>query len=138
MRNYETFSTTADLGIRFQGRDFRELYGNALRGLNLILFGRNPRPRAGENDAVVFRFKGDGPENVLVNFLAAVLELAYREGKIVSAIDFHRAEERRLEARLRLAQRSAAPRVEVKSTTYHNLRVSEKNGWLRAAIVFDV
>ena len=48
MRNYETFSTTADSGIRFRGRDFRELYGNALRGLNLILFGRNPRPRAGE------------------------------------------------------------------------------------------
>ncbi len=46
MRNYETFSTTADTGIRFQGRDFRELYGNALRGLNLLLFGRNPAPAA--------------------------------------------------------------------------------------------
>lgn len=138
MRNYEPFSTTADLGIRFRGRDFRELYGNALRGLNLILFGRNPRPRAGEIDSVVFRFSGDGPENVLVNFLAAVLELAYREGKAVSAVDFHRAEARRLEARLRLAQRRAAPRTEIKSTTYHNLRVTEKKGWLRAAIVFDV
>ncbi len=138
MRNYETFSTTADLGIRFQGRDFRELYGNALRGLNLLLFGRNPHPRAGENGTVVFRFSGDGPENVLVNFLAAVLELAYREGKIVSAVDFSRAEERRLEARLRLVQQRAAPKVEVKSTTYHNLHVAEKNGRLRAAIVFDV
>jgi SHS2 domain-containing protein len=137
MRNYETFSTTADSGIRFQGRDFRGLYGNALRGLNLLLFGRNPRRGAG-NETVAFRFRGDGPENVLVNFLAAVLELTYRDGKIVSAVDFSCADKQRLEARLRLVPRHGAPRVEVKSTTYHDLRVVEKNGWLRAAIVFDV
>jgi SHS2 domain-containing protein len=137
MRKYETFSTTADSGIRFRGRDFRELYGNALRGLNLLLFGRNPRRGLGD-ESVVFRFQGDGPENVLVNFLAAVLELAYRDGKKVSAVDFSRADKRRLAARLRLAPRCCSPKIEVKSVTYHNLRVVEKNGMLRAAIVFDV
>ncbi|MCU0237576.1 MAG: archease [Acidobacteria bacterium] len=137
MRNYETFSTTADSGIRFQGGDFRELYGNALRALNLLLFGRNPRRGAG-GEAVTFRFRGDGPENVLVNFLAAVLELAYRDGRRVSAVDFRHAGRRRLEARLQLAPRRGSPRVEVKSVTYHNLRVSEKNGVLRAAVVLDV
>ena len=136
MRNYETFSTTADLGIRFRGRDFREFYGNALRGLNLLLFGRNARRGAGD-ESVVFRFHGDGPENVLVNFLAAVLELAYRDGKKVSAVDFSRAEKRWLEGRLRLAPRRSTPRIEFKSVTYHNLRVIEKNGVLRAAIVLD-
>ena len=138
MRNYETFSTTADSGIRCQGRDFSELYANALRALNLLLFGRNPRQRSGESDSVAFRFRGDGPETVLVNFLAAALELAYRDGRIVSAVEFSRADEQRLEARLRLAQGRAAPKIEIKSATYHNLRVSEKNGRLRAAVVFDV
>ena len=137
MRNYETFSTTADSVIRVRGRDFRELYGNALRGLNLLLFGRNPRRGVGAG-SVAFRFHGDGPENIRVNFLAAVLELAYRDGKKVSAVDFRRADKRWLEARLRLAPRRGSPRIEVKSVTYHNLRVVEKNGVLRAAIVFDV
>jgi len=137
MRNYETFSTTADSGIRFQGRDFPEFYGNALRALNLLLFGRNPRRAAGA-DAVTFHFRGDGPENVLVNFLAAVLELAYRDGRRVCAVDFRRADRRRLEARLQLAARCGSPRIEVKSVTYHNLRVSEKNGVLRAAVILDV
>jgi SHS2 domain-containing protein len=137
MRNYETFSTTADSGIRFQGRGFRELYNNALRGLNLLLFGRNPRRRPG-GEFISFHFRGDGPENVLVNFLAAVLALAFQEGKTVIAVDFSRADARRLEARLHLAPSRSVPRVEVKSTTYHGLHVVEKNGRLRAAIVFDV
>jgi SHS2 domain-containing protein len=137
MRNYETFSTTADSGIRFQGRDFRELYGNALRGLNLLLFGRNPRRRAG-SESVPFRFSGDGPENVLVNLLAAALALAYQEGKAVTAIDCERAEPGRLEARLLLAPCTRKPRLEIKSATYHDLRVTERNGRLRAAVVFDV
>jgi len=137
MRNYETFSTTADSGIRFRGRGFRELYNNALRGLNLLLFGRNPRRRPA-SEFTSFRFHGDGPENVLVNWLAAVLALAFQEGKTVIAVDFSRADGKRLEARLHLAPSRTAPRVEVKSTTYHGLRVREKNGRLQAAIVFDV
>ena len=125
------------MGIRFRGRNFRELYENALRGLNLLLFGRNPR-RVEGSEIVDFRFCGDGPENVLVNFLAAVLALAYQEGKTVSAVDFRHADKRRLQARLQVAPYRRTPRAEIKSVTYHNLRVSEKNGMLRAAIVFDV
>jgi SHS2 domain-containing protein len=137
MRNYETFSTTADAGIRFQGRGFGELYGNALRGLNLLLFGRNPRRRAG-CESVPFRYRGDGPENVLVNLLAAALALAFQEGKAVTAVDLERAEPKRLEARLLLAPCARPPRLEIKSATYHDLRVAARNGRLRAAVVFDV
>lgn len=137
MRSYETFPTTADAGIRFQGRNFCELYGNALRGLNLLLFGRNPRRRAG-GGSVPFRFAGDGPENVLVNLMAAALALAYHEGKAVTAIDCGRAGPLRLEARLHLAPCPRPPRLEIKSATYHDLRVTERNGRLRAALVFDV
>ncbi len=137
MRNYETFSTTADAGIRFRGRNFAELYGNALRGLSLLLFGRNPRRSAG-GESVPFRFHGDGPESVLVNLLAAALGLVYREGKQVVAVDFRRANRRFLEARLHLAPCRRPPRLEVKSVTYHNLRVDDKNGVLNASVVLDI
>jgi len=36
-----------------------------------------------------------------------------------------------------VAPRRSSPKLEVKSVTYHNLRVIEKNGVLRAAIVLD-
>ena len=138
MRNYETFSTTADTGIRIRGRTYRELYANALRGLNLLLFGRNPRPARGRGEAVAFRFRGDGPENVLVNLLARALDLAYGRGRGVAAATFSRAGAGAVAARLILAAGARPPRLDIKAVTYHNLRVETRGGWLRAAIVFDI
>lgn len=137
MGRYETFSTTADTGIRFSGRGFADLYGNALRALNLLLYGRNPRRGRG-GETIRLRLRGDGPENVLVNLLAAVLDLAYRQGKQVTAAAFRRAGGKALDARLLVAPWRRPPRIEVKSATYHNLRVEERNGVLRAALVLDV
>ena len=138
MRSYETFSTTADTGIRFRGRDHAELYANALRGLNLLLFGHNPRLPLKQGASVPFRFRGDGPENVLVNLLAAAVALAGQEGKQVTAADVRHADERQLDARLIIAPCPRLPRIDVKAVTYHNLRVREKDGVLRAAVVLDV
>lgn len=138
MRNYETFSTTADTGIRFRGRDHSELYANALRGLNLLLFGRNPRLPKGQRASVPFRFRGDGPENVLVNLLAAAVDLAGREGRQVAGVEIRCADRRRLEASLILVPSSRVPRYDVKAVTYHDLHVREKDGMLRAAVVLDV
>jgi SHS2 domain-containing protein len=137
MRSYETFSTTADAGIRFRGRDFRELYGNALRGLNLLLFGANPRRTAGCASAA-FSFRGDGPENVLVNLLSEALDQVYGRRRRVAGAVFRRAGGKALEARLLLAPWRRPPRLEIKSVTYHNLRVRERGGMLRAAVLFDI
>ena len=137
MRNYEIFATTADTGIRFKGRDIRELYENALRGLNVLLFCANLRGTAG-CAAVPFRFHGDGPENVLVNFLAEVLFLVYQNRKRVAGATFRHAGRSSLEAELHLAPCRRAPRLEVKSVTYHNLRLSEEKGLKHAAVVLDV
>jgi len=137
MRNYEIFSTTADTGIRCKGRDFRELYGNALRGLNLLLFGANLRSTSG-CDAVPFAFRGDGPENVLVNLLSEALSQVYGERRRLAAAVFRRAGRSAIDVRLLLAPCRRPPRVDIKSVTYHNLRVEERGGVKRAAIVFDV
>ena len=137
MRNYEGFSTTADTGIRFKGRDFRGLYENALRGLNLLLFGSRFR-RARGDESFHFLYKGDGPESVLVNFLAEVLFLAYQEKKQVAGLDFIRADGCVLEARLLLAPCRFEPEVDIKSVTYHQLHVVEKKGMKRAAMIFDI
>ncbi|MBN2346720.1 MAG: archease [Candidatus Aminicenantes bacterium] len=137
MGRYEIFATTADAGIRFQGRDFAELYGNALRGLNLLLFGRNSRPPAGGGSRR-FRFRGDGPENVLVNLLSEALFLVYHEGKRVAASEFRHAGRNSVDARLLLAPLTRAPAMEVKSATYHDLRVEQRGGILSAAVVLDI
>jgi SHS2 domain-containing protein len=137
MRNYEIFATTADTGIRFKGRDFCGLYENALRGLNFLLFGSHHRQTRGDESAL-FIYRGDGPENVLVNFLAEILFLVYQKKKQVVALDFIHADGCRLEAGLRLVPCLSIPKVDIKSVTYHNLRVVEQHGMKSAAIVFDI
>jgi len=137
MRNYETFATTADMGIRFKARDFPGLYENALRGLNLLLFGSRRRKTRGE-ESIHFIYRGQGPESVLVNFLAEVLFLAYQEKKQVVALDAVQADGCRLDAQLRLSFYPSVPKVDIKAVTYHNLRVLERQGMKSAAIVFDM
>jgi SHS2 domain-containing protein len=136
MRRHEAFSTTADSGIRFRGRGYADLYANALRGLNNLLFGRGGRP-AGGGGSLRYRFRGDGPENVLVNFLSEALFQAGVRGCRVGAV-IRRAGRRSLQAELLFGRRRSVPRVEVKAVTYHGLRVNRKNGVLSAAVIVDV
>lgn len=136
MRSHETFSTTADSGIRFRGRGYAELYANALRGLNGLLFGRGACVR-GSGGSLRYRFRGDGPENVLVNLLSEALFQASVRGCRVGVL-VRRADRDFLEADLLFSRCRSVPRVEVKAVTYHGLRVSRKNGVLSAAVVVDV
>ncbi len=112
---------------------------NALAGLNLLLFGPSRRKLRREASRAHFSYRGDGPENVLVNFLAEVLSLAYQKEKRVVAARFR--PRRRLQAggaTCGLPPAASAPRVDIKSVTYHNLRVLERDGVKSAAVVFDV
>ena len=78
MRNYETFATTADVGIRFRGHDFARTLRKRRARAERSAFRQESPPPAGDESCRHFRFRGDGPENVLVNFLAEVLALAYQ------------------------------------------------------------
>ncbi|HSQ36174.1 MAG TPA: archease [Candidatus Binatia bacterium] len=137
MKNYETFATTADIGIRCRGRDFAGLYGNAVAGLNALLFGTANEPPAA-SDCRRFRFRGDSAENVLVNLLAEVLSLAYQKNQRVVAVEFTGADGSSLDVDFLLATIAAAPAVDIKAVTYHKLRVIEKDGLKKASVLFDV
>jgi SHS2 domain-containing protein len=137
MKNYETFATTADIGIRVCGRDFAGLYRNAVAGLNALLFGTSAQPPTASGSRR-FRFQGDGSENVLVNLLAEVLSLAYQKNRRVVAMEISSADRGSLDANFLLAAIAAAPAVDIKAVTYHQLRVIEKDGLKKASVLFDI
>jgi SHS2 domain-containing protein len=137
MKNHEPFATTADIGIRFRSRDFAGLYGNAVAGLNALLFKKSAMPPEASSSQH-FYFRGDSAENVLVNLLAEVLSLAYQKQRRVVAMDVFAADKELLDADFRLAPIMAAPEIDIKAVTYHKLRVVEKNGLKKAAVLFDI
>lgn len=137
MKKYETFATTADVGIRFRGHDFAELYENAVDGLNGFLFGKKSALPA-ECVSCHLSFRGDSVENVLVNLLAEVLSLAYQKKRRVIDMACSHADGCFLAADLLLATIVGEPELDIKAVTYHKLKVVETDGIKKASVIFDI
>jgi SHS2 domain-containing protein len=137
MDAYETFSTTADVGIRIRGRGYEELFRNAMKGLNLLILGHQPSCSA-STTVHPFAFNGDSPENLLVNLLSEILFLLQNHKQVTLGINFKEISDTRLEAELLTIPADAEPELEIKSVTYHNLKIREENNLLYTEIIFDI
>ncbi|MCP5104064.1 MAG: archease [bacterium] len=141
MENYETFSTTADVGIRIRGNGYGGLFQSAVTGLNLLYFDDQKIPGNSADSSVrrqAFEFHGDGPENVLVNLLDEVVYLLQTHERITTGIEIKEVSETHVKADLLTIPCESEPELEIKSVTYHNLEVTEQNGMKYAEVIFDV
>jgi SHS2 domain-containing protein len=121
MKGYEIFYTTADVGIKIRGKTY------GIQTLSDHASSDYP-----------FDFKGDSCENVLVNLLSEIIFLLYSRDCITTGIAIKIADETALQADLIIQPMQNPPEVEVKSVTYHNLKVKECRGVKSAAIIFDI
>ncbi|MCP4218443.1 MAG: archease [bacterium] len=145
---YETFDTTADVGIRISGKNFRQLLQNAVSGLNLLFFDApglaGTDIKSGNSIDIVksnrhlFRFQGDSRENLLVNFLAEALYLLQTHEQFTIFLDIEELHDNFLEVYFHTVHYTIQPAMEIKSVTYHNLEVKEKGGELSAEVIMDV
>lgn len=138
MGKYETFSTTADVGIRIQGSGYEDLLQSAVNGLNLLYFDDHNFSSSGSPSVYPFEFHGDSLENILVNLLSEIVFLLQNENKITIGIKIKEINETFLNADLLTITADKEPNLEIKSVTYHNLKVSRKNNMLSTEIIFDI
>ena len=146
MEYYETFSTTADVGIRIAGRGYEGLLLSAIKGLNLLLFGHQPSPTSTPEapdapdapDVYPFEFHGDSFENVLVNLLSEILFLLQNRMQLTVSLKINEVNETYLNAELLTTPAPEEPEVEIKSVTYHNLKIKRNNDTLATDIIFDI
>jgi SHS2 domain-containing protein len=137
MGKFEIFSTTADVGIRVSGRDLEDLFKSAVSGLNRLLFDKKFPPTIGPT-SYHFEYLGDSAENILVNLLSEILFQVQVHGKITADIRIIGAGENRLSADLLLVDSDLELEVDIKSVTYHNLKIIEKKGIKYAEVIFDI
>lgn len=137
MEHYETFSTTADVGIYISGNNYSELYNSAIKGLNLLYFDEflDTQESITKTD---FFYEGDSLENILVNLLTEVFYLIQYERKYISGITINKADDHLLDGFLHVSELDREPGIEIKSVTYHNLHVLKENNTLSTGIIFDV
>ncbi len=139
MEKYETFSTTADVGIRIQGNGYKGLFQSAVKGLNSLYFDEQLKDTIHHtHGSHPFEFHGDSCENVLVNLLSEMIYLLQMENKITIDIHIEEVNETYVKANLWTIPCDLEPGMEIKSVTYHNLKVKDKNGIKSAEVIFDV
>lgn len=133
----ETFATTADVGVRFKGKDYAGLYRNAVKALNLLYFPEGMTP--GKAAPVKkYSFDGDSPENIIVNLLTEIVFLLQDRELLTMDVKINTATKTRIDTEFQLVHCTNLPSTEIKSVTYHNLEVLKKNNLLSAEVIFDV
>lgn len=136
---YEVFSTTADIGIRISGKNNKDLCENGIRGLNSLIYGRETaRNQAFEAGRHPFVYKGDSFENVLVNLFSEVMFLIYSKNKITFDIEIKEIGDDNLNADLLTKRANILPQIEIKSVTYHNLKIKNNKGKKSVKVIFDI
>jgi len=138
MKRYELLDHTADIGVIAFGRDLPEAFGNAAYAMFDILTDID---RIRETDSFDLQVSASNIEDLLVAWLN---ELLYRyETERIAFSKFVIDDINDSDLRATVSGEKIAPdrheiKTEIKSVTYHQLRVEKiDDGW-RAQVIFDV
>ena len=141
MRHLEELPHTADLGFRVRARSLPGLFYWAGRGLLAAMFEGPLPPPHGHR---ILRLSADDLETLLVRFLNELIYLALTRGEVPVGLAIRLLPGDRgcaLEARLawvpfsRVADRFLG---EVKSATFHGLKIEKTDAGYQAQVVLDV
>lgn len=135
---YRIFDHTADLGVEITGASQEEVYAGAAGALFDLLTDLSSVRESEERTLTV---EGEGPDDLLVNFLRELLYFWNGEGFLMKRCTVREAAPRRLTAVLRGETYDPARhriRMEIKAVTYHQASIRRTAaGWM-GRVVFDV
>lgn len=132
----EIIDHTADIGIKVYGKTIEELFKNSAYGLYKIIEIKYE----GEERPVEIKLESDEIEGLLVKFLN---ELIYyietkRLGDDIERIEIEKDDKNfKLKAKVNMKNVKSIKK-EVKSATYHNLKIEKKGDIYTATIIFDL
>lgn len=132
----EIIDHTADIGIKVYGKTIEELFKNSAYGLYKIIEIKYE----GEERPFEIKLESEEIEGLLVKFLN---ELIYyietkRLGDDIERIEIEKDDKNfKLRAKMNMKNVKSIKK-EVKSATYHNLKIEKKGDNYTATIIFDL
>lgn len=136
-RRFEILEHTADVGVKGQGATLEEAFAGVADGLASLLGAQFPG-EGGEQDIHV---EAEDREALLAAWVDELLYLHEVQDVVFGGFSVNRVNDRRLEARVRIAPRGQRELegVGVKAATYHQLEVGQgSHGLWFARIYLDV
>jgi len=138
MKQYEIIEHTADIGIKAYGRDMKELFQNAARGMFNIaadLEGLKP------STSIEVKSKAANYEELLISWLDDLLYNFYTKNIIFSEFTINKIEPCHIEARVsgkHVGDNRSRLKSEIKAATFHELKINQTNEGYEVQVIFDV
>jgi len=138
MKRYELLDHTADIGIIAYGVELPETFGNAAYAMFDILTDID---KVEETDRFDLQVSANDIEELLITWLDELLFLYETERVVFKSFAIEEIDEKSLRAvafgeKLDLLRHEV--KLEIKSVTYHQLKVEKTNDGWKAQVIFDV
>jgi SHS2 domain-containing protein len=133
--DFEVVEHTADWALRIHGRDLKQLFTNAARGMASLLVA-DPSHLA-TNERRQLDLEAFDTETLLVDWLGELAFLAEEEQLVFHQFELREMSDRRLSAVI-VGGRAERLDKHIKAVTYHNLEIVTTDTGLTATVVFDV
>ena len=134
---YTTFEHTADLGIEVRGSSLKELFENAAKAVFAEMAGK-VLEQANKGPLTV-KVSAPNLEELLVRWLDELLYLGETKEMIFTKFEITNMSEDSIEARVWGVDYSeAAPELEIKAVTYHDLKLEKTEDGYMARFIADI
>ncbi len=143
-QEFEILEHTADAALKASGATPEELFSRLLKGTIYMVFNGYPESTAEQKKFL--HLTAPSLEDLLIDFLNEVLYWIYYE-KLVpihteeGGFQVREGEPWRLEGEFSCSRADFQRhplQMDIKAATYHNLRVTERDGQLETTVVFDI
>ncbi|MCD6148894.1 archease [bacterium] len=134
MKRFEILEHKADLKIRAFGKNKKELFKNAMIGMENVLQAEGKGPKSKPREV---KIESSDLNSLLVDFLSEINYLNEVNKEIYNKIKFAKFSDKELEGELSGYKVKGFGLV-IKGTTYHNLEIKQKNKIWQATVLFDI
>ena len=133
---FELIEHTADAGVRAWGPSREEMFEAVAQGMYALALSQ---PVQAGQTPLDFRVNGENNEDLLVHFLQELLFILDSRGLAATDFQLQFSKEGGLEAEGDFARvESTGRQREIKSPTYHQLKVKQTDGEWGTEIYFDL
>ncbi len=143
MKPYEVLAHTADVGLRFYGKDYEELLRHAALGLFELMTDVQTlhREKSAKQSDFTCSLQAENASELFLSWLRELLFQFATRRLVPTQIDFESLTEKRLQAHLQgplFDPKRHEQRTEVKAVTYHAYKFEKRPDGYVAEVIFDI
>ena len=141
MKEFEILEHTADIGIAAYGKNKREVFISAAKGMFEIIAGENKNLKENFYDKI--KLEADNLEGLLFAWLNELLYIGETRLVILNKFQIKELSDYQIKAEVggtKINPPSIKIEKEIKAVTYHRLEIKkdEESGLWRAQVIFDI